>query len=167
MQNFIGAHENGDPAIALWQDARRRHDQMDAAYRHLSAVLRAQPRNEQAIGEAQARADALGQRYEQACDEVYKLPATSLEGVLAKLHCATQCIRDILPEGADPEQTCDIELRFVFALERDVRRLIANGRRSMSRRRSGVTSRNRETSSSATGKPARDVGTLDGAGRVT
>jgi hypothetical protein len=64
MRNFSGAHENGDPVVALWQDVRRRHHQMDAAYHHLSAVLRAQPRDERAIGEAQARAYALGQRYE-------------------------------------------------------------------------------------------------------
>jgi hypothetical protein len=125
MRNFFGAHEHGDPAIALWQDARRRRHQMDTAYRELSAVLRAQPRDELAIGEAQARADALGQRYEQTCDEVCEKPAVSLQGVLAKLQCATRCIRDIVPEGADPEQVCDIELRFVFAVERDVRRLVA------------------------------------------
>ena len=138
MRNFLDAHENGDPVIALSQDARRRHHQMDAAYHHLSAVLRARPRDERAIGEAQAWADALGQRYEQTCDEVYKAPATSLQGLLAKLQCATRCIRDIVPEGKDPEQVCDIELRFVFAVERDVRRLIADARRRMSRRRRGV-----------------------------
>ena len=54
-------------------------------------------------------------------------PATSLEGVLAKLRCATGCIRDIAPEGKDPEKVCDIDLWFVFALERDIRRLLADG----------------------------------------
>jgi hypothetical protein len=52
--------------------------------------------------------------------------AATLEEVLAKLECATQCIRDIVPDGKDPEQACDIELRFVFALERDVGRLVAD-----------------------------------------
>jgi hypothetical protein len=44
--------------------------------------------------------------------------------VLAKLRCATRCIRDALPPAVDPESACDIELRFVFALERDVTRLL-------------------------------------------
>jgi hypothetical protein len=153
MRNFLGAHENEDPVIAQSQDARRSRGLMDAAYHHLSAVLQAQPCDERAIGEAQARADALGQRYEQICDEVYKTPATSLEGVLAKLQCATRCIRDIVPEGTDPEQACDIELRFVFAVERDVRRLVAEAAR-----RKG---------SSARGRRLCDLGTISGAARVT
>ena len=33
-----------------------------------------------------------------------------------------------MPEGKDPERVCDIELRFVFALERDVARLLAQTR---------------------------------------
>jgi hypothetical protein len=144
MRSFLGTQENGDPVIALWQHARRHHHQMDLAYRHLSAVLRAQPRDESAIGKAQDRADALGRRYEQTCHEVYKTPAASIEGVLAKLQCATRCIQDIVPIGKDPEQACDIELRFVFALERDVRRLIANARRNINRRRPAVTPGNRE-----------------------
>jgi hypothetical protein len=113
--------------------------------------LRARPRDERAIGEAQAQADALGQQYEQACDEIYKTPATSLQGLLAKLQCATRCIQDILPEGTDPEQACDIELRFVFAVERDVRRLIAEARRLMKRGRSGA-SRKRFTSGERVGE---------------
>ena len=51
--------------------------------------------------------------------------------MLAKLRCATRCIRDTVPEGKDPERVCDIELRFVFALERDVARLIAEARRGV------------------------------------
>jgi hypothetical protein len=103
MRNFFG-HENGDPVIALWQDARRRHHQMDAAYHQLSAVLRTQPSDEHAIVEAQARADALGQRYEQISDEICKTPAGSLGGVLAKLQCAAQCIRDIVPRARTPNR---------------------------------------------------------------
>ena len=126
MQNFL--HKKGDPVVALWHDGRRRRQQMNAAYHHLSAFLRVQPDDERAINEAQARADALGQLYEQTCDEICNTGASSLEGVLAKLQCATQCIRDTLPDGKEPEQACDIELRFVFAVERDVRRLIADAR---------------------------------------
>jgi hypothetical protein len=114
-----------DSVIVLWQDARRSRVEMGSAYEHLSAVLRVQPGDEHARSEAQARADALGKRHEQTCDEICKTPAGSLGDVLAKLECAAQCIRDIVPEGTDPEQACDIELRFVFALERDVRRLVA------------------------------------------
>ena len=61
-----------------------------------------------------------------------------------RLRCATRCIRDIVPDERDPEQACDIELRFVFAVERDVRRLIANARRNINRRRPAVTPGNRE-----------------------
>jgi hypothetical protein len=132
MRNFLGADKNGDPVIALWQDARRCHHQMHAAYHHLSAVLRVHPGDECAMSEAQARAEALGTRYEQTCGQICATPAGDLEGVLAKLQCAAQCIRDIVPEGTDPEQACDIELRFVFALERDVRRLVADARCSNS-----------------------------------
>jgi hypothetical protein len=139
MRNFIDGHETGDPVVALWQDARRRHREMEAAYRYLSAVSRSQASDERAISEAQARADALGQLYEQTCDEICKTAAGRLEGVLAKLQCATRCIRDIVPEGTDPERACDIELRFVFAVERDVRRLIAGARRPIKRGRSGAS----------------------------
>jgi hypothetical protein len=38
-----------------------------------------------------------------------------------------------VPEGKDPERVCDIELRFVFALERDVARLIARARRRVNK----------------------------------
>jgi hypothetical protein len=63
-----------------------------------------------AMNEAQAWTEALGPRYEQTCDEVYKTPATSLQELLAKLQCATRGIRDIV-RGRGPR---DIELRFVF-----------------------------------------------------
>jgi hypothetical protein len=59
--------------------------------------------------------------------------------VLAKLQCATRCIRDIVPEAADPEEDRDIELRFVFAVERDVRRLVAATRSSKGGRRRSMT----------------------------
>jgi hypothetical protein len=71
--------------------------------------------------------------------------------VLVKLQCATRCIRYIVPEGEDPEQACDIELRFVFAMERDVRRLMGKPLQRQDTRKT----------------PSRDVGTVDGAGRVT
>src|SRR5690348_3131649 len=100
-----------DPVIALWQNAQRRHVKMDSAYDNLSAKLRVQPGDEGAISEAQARADLLGQRYHQTCDEICKTPASSLEGVLAKLQCAARCIRGIVPR-MDPEKAFDIELRF-------------------------------------------------------
>jgi hypothetical protein len=80
--------------------------------------------------------------------------------VLAKLQCATRCIRDIVPIGRDPEQACDIELRFVFAVERDVRRLVAGQWRN-ARRDPGKFGK---TAFSATMRPVRDVGTLNGVG---
>jgi len=53
--------------------------------------------------------------------------SSTLEGVLAKLRCATRCIRDIMPNGK-AELACDIELRLVFAVERDVERLLSRAR---------------------------------------
>jgi hypothetical protein len=143
-----------DSVVALWQDAQRRHLKMDSAYEALSAVLRVQPGDECAISEAQARADALGKRYEQTCDEICKTPAGSLEGVLAKLQCAAQCIRDIVPKGTDPEEACDIELRFVFAVERDVRRLIADARRRVKRGRPRASAISRDRTISVTNRHA-------------
>jgi hypothetical protein len=115
---------------------------MDDAYRKLAETLRERPDDDKALRDGDALTDALGRRYERLCDEICRTEARTFEGVLAKLQCATRCIRDIVPDGRDPEQACDIELRFVFALERDVRRLTANARRN--RRRPAVPPGNRE-----------------------
>ncbi len=113
-----------DPVITLCETAQRLYPMMDASYNLLSEILRERPDDDHAISEAQAHADALGRRYEQLCEQICNMEARTLEGVLAKLRCATQCIRDAIPLAADPERTCDIELRFVFTLERDVERLV-------------------------------------------
>jgi hypothetical protein len=115
---------------------------MDASYNDVSAAVRDHSAAGALIADAQAAADNLGRQYDQLCDRICKTEARTLAGVFAKLQCATRCIRDVLPDGKDPEQVCDIELRFVFAVERDVRRLMAGERRS--RCRSAMTPGNRE-----------------------
>jgi hypothetical protein len=149
--------ESAEPVIVLCDGVVRLHHQMEDAYERLAKTLSERPGDEQALSRAQSRADVLGKRYERLCDRICRTEAATLDGVLAKLQCATRCIRDIVPEGKDPELACDIELRFAFAVERDVRRLIANARRTMSRRRPGVTPGNRKTTSSATANSARAV----------
>src|SRR5215472_3598809 len=115
----------GDALTTLWQRALRLHQEMCLAYDRIGETQRERPGDDAALSQAQARAEALGRRYERLCERIYRAEPRTLEGVLAKLRCATRCIRDTLPEGRDPERVCDIELRFVFALERDVARLIA------------------------------------------
>jgi hypothetical protein len=115
----------GDAVITLWQRAVRLHRQMSLAYEHIGETRRERPGDDAALSAAQARADALGRRSE----------PRRLEGVLAKLRCAARCIRDTLPARTNPERTCDIELRFVFALERDVERLVRGRRIRLSRAR--------------------------------
>ena len=122
-----------DSIIACWREAQRLHQKMGQAYDRLAVTLRERPADDDALSRAQAQADALGKRYERLCERLCRTEAANLEGVLAKLECATRCIRDIVPEGKDPEQACDIELRFVFAVEGDVRRLIDDGRRRVKR----------------------------------
>ena len=156
-----------EPVLALCEGVGRLHHEMDIAYQRLAQALCEHRNDEQALSRAQSRAESVGKRYERLCERICRTGVTTLEGVLAKLQCATRCIRDIVPEGTDPEQACDIELRFVFAVERDVRRWIAEKRRSKSRRRSNVIPRNRGAPSSAAAKPLRDVGTASGAGRLT
>jgi hypothetical protein len=114
-----------DPVIALWNAAQRLHPIMDAAYDRLDALLRISPNDDPAVGLAHAHADALGREYEQLCEQICNTEARTLEGVLAKLQCAVRCIRGALPAASDPALNCDIELRFVFALKRDVERLLA------------------------------------------
>jgi hypothetical protein len=111
--------------IARWHEAKRLHRRMDHSYERLARTLRERPADDEALSRAQAQADALGKRYERACERICRAEAATLDAVLAKLECAMRCIRDIVPDGTDPEQACDIELRFVFAVERDVRRLVA------------------------------------------
>jgi hypothetical protein len=113
-----------EAVIALWHRAVRLHCEMSHAYDLIGQTRRERPGDDGAIREAQERADVLGRRYERLCGRIYQAKPRTLEGVLAKLRCATRCIRDIVPEGKDPERLCDIELRFVFALERDVERLV-------------------------------------------
>jgi hypothetical protein len=146
---IIGKYEEADmtvvePVIAASKIAAQVHQEMDEAYQQLAETLRERPDDDKALRGGDAVADALGRRYERLCEDICRTEAKTFEGVLAKLQCATQCIWDILPNGTDPEQACDIELRFVFAVERDVRRLIANARRNINRRRPAVTPGNRE-----------------------
>jgi hypothetical protein len=114
---------------ASWREAQQLHQKMDAAYHRLAKIMRERPADDLALSCAQADADALGKRYERLCDRICRSKAATLEDVLVKLECATQCIRDIVPDGKNPERACDIELRFVFTLERDVGRLVADKRR--------------------------------------
>lgn len=108
-----------EPLIALWDAAQRLHQRMNAAYDRVDTLLRDCPHDDEFVGNAHARADALGQEYADVCERICKTEARTLEGVLAKLRCAARSIRDAVPPANDPELTCDIELRFVFALERD------------------------------------------------
>jgi hypothetical protein len=127
---------------------------MDASYNNVSAAVRDHPAASALIADAQAAADDLGRQYDELCNRICKTEARTLAGVFAKLQCATRCIRDVLPDGKDPEQACDIELRFVFAVERDVRRLIAGERRRVESGRSGTRPKNRDkTTSGTTGTP--------------
>ena len=129
---------------ASWREAQRLHEKMEDAYERLARTLRERPADDKALSRAQAQVDALGKKYERVCDRICRTAAATLDEVLVKLQCATRCIRNIVPKGTDPEEACDVELRFVFAVERDVRRLVAGERFNMSRRRSVVTRGNRE-----------------------
>jgi hypothetical protein len=115
-----------DPVVVLWRAARRLHSQMDAAYGRVDAQLRECPNDDESISKAHAEADRLGQAYTDLCERICRTEAHTLKGVLAKLRCAARCIRDTVPPTNDPEMTCDIELRLVFSLERDLERLLAN-----------------------------------------
>ena len=119
----------GEALITLWQRAVPLHREMSLAYDRIGETRRQQPGDDAALSQAQARAEALGRRYERLCERIRRSEPRTLDGVLAKLRCATRCIRDTVPEGKDPEHVCDIELPFVFALERDVARLVADTRR--------------------------------------
>jgi hypothetical protein len=121
----------GDALITLWQRAVRLHQEMCLAYDHIGETRRERSGDDAALLAEQERAEALGRRYERLCERICEAEPRTLEGVLAKLRCATRCIRDTVPEGKDPERVCDIELRFVFAMERDVARLIAEARRGV------------------------------------
>jgi hypothetical protein len=114
-----------DPVVALWGAARRLHPRLDAAYDRVDALLRERPNDDEAIGKAHAEADRLGQAYTDLCERICQTEALTFKGVLAKLRCAARCIRDTVPPTNDPELTCDIELRLVFSLERDLERLLA------------------------------------------
>jgi hypothetical protein len=116
---------------------------MSLAYDRIEDARRERPGDDAALSQAQARAEALGRRYERLCERIYRADPRTLEGVLAKLRCATRCIRDTVPEGKDPERVCDIELRFVFAVERDVARLIAQARRRTGKGPAGMIQKER------------------------
>ena len=118
-----------DALVTLGHQAVRLHHEMSLAYGRIGDARRERPDDDAALSQAQARAEALGLRYERLCERICQAEPRTLEGVLTKLRCATRCVWDTVPEGKDPERVCDIELRFVFALERDVARLIANARR--------------------------------------
>ena len=119
-----------DAVVGLWAKAVLLHREMSRAYDRIGDIRRERPGDEGALMKAQAQADELGRRYERLCERIYEAEPWTLEGVLAKLRCAARCIQDTVPTGKDPERVCDIELRFVFALERDVERLV---RRSMNK----------------------------------
>ena len=140
----------GDALITLWQQAVRLHREMCLAYDRIGET-RERSGDDGALRAAQARAEALGRRYERLCERICQAEPRTLDGLLAKLRCATRCIRDTMPDGRDPERVCDIELRFVFALERDVARFIADTRRSESGPRLGARPRNRQPTSNAKG----------------
>jgi hypothetical protein len=115
-----------DPVVSLWEAAQRFHPRMEAAYNRLDALLREHPNDVTSISEAHAEADALGHEYSDLCERICKTDAGTLEGVRAKLRCAVQCIRDTVPPSSDPDLTCDIELRLVFSLRRDLETLLAS-----------------------------------------
>jgi hypothetical protein len=121
----------GDALVTLWHQAVRLRQEMSLAYDRIGETRRERSGDDGALVAAQARAEALGHRYERLCERIRQAEPRTLEGVLAKLRCASRSIRDTVPEGKDPEHACDIELRFVFALERDVARLIAGARRGV------------------------------------
>jgi hypothetical protein len=115
-----------DPVIALWEAARHLYPRMETAYDRLDALLRERPNDDQSVRIAHDQAEALGHEYAELCERICKTKARTLEGVLAKLRCAARCIRDTVPPANDPELTCDIELRLVFSLQRDLEWLLAN-----------------------------------------
>lgn len=99
---------------------------MEAAYNRLDALLRECPHDDASISEAHADAEMLGRQYSDLCERICSTGARTLEGMRAKLRCAVRCIRDTVPPANEPEVKCDIELRLVFSLMRDLERLIAN-----------------------------------------
>ena len=70
-------------------------------------IAETRPGGEGALMRAQAQADEVGQHYEQLCERICLAEPRTLKGVLAKLRCATRCIRDIVPEGEEPERVGD------------------------------------------------------------
>ena len=123
----------GDALVTLWHQAVRLHQEMSLAYDRIGETRRERSGDDAALLATQARAEALGRRYERLCERIRRSEPRTLDGLLAKLRCATRSIRDTVPEGRDPERVCDIELRFVFALERDVARLIARAQRRVNK----------------------------------
>jgi hypothetical protein len=123
----------GDALITLWHQALRLHQEMSLAYDRIGETRRERPGDDAGLLAAQERADALGRRYERLCERICRAEPQTLEGVLAKLRCATRCVRDTMPEGKDPERVCDIELRFIFTLKRDVARLVAQAQRRVNK----------------------------------
>jgi len=115
-----------DPVVALWGAAQRLHPRMDAAYDRVDSLFRERPNDDTSISKAHAEADRLGQAYTDLCERICRTEAHTFKGVLAKLRCAARCIRDTVPPTKDPELACDVELRLVFSLERDLERLLAN-----------------------------------------
>jgi hypothetical protein len=133
-----------DPIIALWEAAQRLYPRMETAYDQLDALLRERPNDDLSVSKAHDQAEALGQEYAEQCERICRTKARTLEGVLAKLRCAARCIRDTVPPANDPELTCDIELRLVFSLLRDLELLLAAERqvslpRAGSMRRSHIS----------------------------
>ncbi len=122
----LTSYRVADPVVALWGAAQRLHPRMDAAYDRVDVLLRECPNDDESISKAHAEADTLGQEYTDLCERICQTEAHTFKGVLAKLRCAARCIRDTVPPAIDPELTCDIELRLVFSLERDLERLLAN-----------------------------------------
>jgi hypothetical protein len=119
-------HRAADPVVPLWEAAQRLHHRMNAAYNRLDALLHERPDDDASISEAHAEAETLGREYSDLCERICMSGARTPEGLRAKLQCAVQCIRDTVPLSSDPEVTCDIELRLVFSLRRDLETLLAN-----------------------------------------
>jgi hypothetical protein len=115
-----------DPVVALWGAAQRLRPRMDSAYNRVDALLRECPNDDESISKAHGKAETLGQEYTDLCERICNTEAHTFKGVLAKLRCAARCIRDTVPPTNDPKLTCDIELRLVFSLERDLEKLLAN-----------------------------------------
>jgi hypothetical protein len=111
-------------ATALWSDAKRGYPEMDAAFAHVSVLVRAGvDDNDPSLIASSERAEELSHRYSDLCARVVAAPAATLADVLAKLECAAAWIEEGRA-GVAP-QSLDVEDRAVLMLCKDVRRMLA------------------------------------------